>query len=103
MELSGIDPKKEFTLDERHVLTHVVNITDFAAAISDPILRRYLDWYIAHLQNRLAGRTSLSVTEALRPHLSNTAEVDQGLMHTLCLVSKALMDAKGEQSMRKIF
>src|SRR5688572_23349864 len=104
---SGEEPMNhcKFTHDERNILTHFTNLhSKFAAAAADPVLRRYLDWYIAHLRTRLDEATSrISVISALRPHLSNTAEVDQGLMHILALVSQVLIDKRGGQSMRRIY
>lgn len=96
--------KPDFTPDERQILTNITNISDFQTAIADPILRGYVDWYLNHLRTRLGETTSGNlVASALRPHLTNTSEVDRGLPHILSLVTQALVDSGGERSMRSIY
>ena len=100
MGLPAPIPNLTDNLEERRLLTSITNVQDVTTAAADPCLGRYFDWYISHLRARLTETASLPPNVALRPHLSNTTQVDRGLMHTLCLISESLI--QGKQSMRNI-
>jgi hypothetical protein len=104
---TGLQPTTghDFPLGEgRQILTDITNISDFPTATADPILRGYLDWYLEHLRSRFGQTPSGNlVASALRPHLTNTSEIDKGLAHILSLVSKALVDSNGDHSIRRIY